>query len=115
MQAGDGSCGASSERGMKLGMDLMTAIFAIHPPACVEILNTCQAKLIGATETQSLPYLCVLGRLVRDYPGVIASHLPCLKVSRRDPTQMCHCRNLECANDLGLEHPRCMTLCRDPP
>lgn len=92
MQAGDRFCGTSSERGMKLGMDLLTAIFATHPPACVEILNTCQAKLIGASEAQSLPYLCVLGRLIRDYPGMIASHLPCLKVSP-DPAHMCHCKH----------------------
>ena len=40
----------------------------------------CQAKLLGASEAQSLPYLCVLGRLVRDCPGLMSSHLPCLKV-----------------------------------
>ena len=70
-------------------MNLLTAVFATHPPARVEILNSCQAKLIGWTEAQSLPYLCVLGRLVRDYPGLIASHLPSLKVRSTLSAQTC--------------------------
>ncbi len=80
MQAGDRSCSTSSERGISLGMDLLAVIFTTHSPARGEILNACQAKLVGATEAQSLPYLCVLGRLVRDFPGLISSHLPGLKV-----------------------------------
>lgn len=72
-------------------MSLLTTVFATHPPARVEILNSCQAKLIGATEAQSLPYLCVLGKLVRDYPGLISSHLPSLKVRTEPLNPDMHC------------------------
>ena len=73
-------------------MDLLAAIFTTHPPARVEILTTCQAKLMGTTGAQSLPYLCVLGRLVRDFPGLISSHLPGLKVILKPLLFFCLCK-----------------------
>ena len=104
MHAGDGSCATSYKRGIRLGMNLLTAVFVTHPPARVEILNSCQAKLIGATEAQGVPYLCVLGRLVRDYPGLISSQLPSLKVKSSPSIQT---YTLACAQS-GPRILRCM-------
>lgn len=78
--AGEGPGSTSSERALNFGMNLLTAIFAAHPPARPEILNMCQTKLVGSSMAQSLPYLCVLGRLVRNHPGLVSGHMSHLKV-----------------------------------
>lgn len=63
------------------GIKILIGIFASHPPARSEILNVCQARLIGTSEEQCLPYLRLLSVLVRQQPALVASELSCLKAS----------------------------------
>jgi hypothetical protein len=62
-----------------VGVHILVEVFLSHAPARSEILDLCQARLIGTSEEQSLPYLLLLSRIVRQQPGLVISEPACFK------------------------------------
>ncbi|KAK9840796.1 hypothetical protein WJX81_005265 [Elliptochloris bilobata] len=57
-----------------MGARVLAELFDSHPPVRTDVLAACQAQLLGASEDAALPFLHLLGLLVRQRPHVFAPH-----------------------------------------
>ncbi len=71
----------------QLGVRLMVIVFESHAPVRADVLAACQAQLLGASEDATLPFIHLLGLLVRRHPHVFAPHARSLKVYLLSPKQ----------------------------
>lgn len=63
-----------------LGMELVCAVFETHAPARHDILVQCQAKLLGAKDEETLPFVGLLATLMQKQLGLLTQHTEQLKV-----------------------------------
>ena len=64
-------------RAVRLGLDLLAAVFECHPEARDEVLRACQLR--AARLEACLPQVLLLARLCRAQPALLAAHLQPLK------------------------------------
>lgn len=64
----------------QMGVRLMVTLFESNAPVRADMLAACQAQLLGASEDTALPFIHLLGLLVRNHPHVFAPHARSLKV-----------------------------------